>query len=155
MSKYERVYIKQQKIEEAIKTYQNLINIESFISGVRWAEEYLRECRKRKQYPTQKEMKTWFEYEDGQLIWVSKRYKGTKIGSIAGTENKSHAYRSININRKRYLTHRCIWIWHHGDISSNMVIDHIDNNPVNNKIENLRLVTYSENNQNISRISSR
>ena len=37
---------------------------------------------------------------------------------------------------------------YHGHIDDTMQIDHIDGNPVNNRIENLRLVTRSQNQHN-------
>lgn len=40
---------------------------------------------------------------------------------------------------------RVIYAWFKGDIEDGMVIDHIDNNPYNNKIENLQKLTPEEN----------
>ena len=47
---------------------------------------------------------------------------------------------------KTYLYHRLIYIWHYGDIQYD--IDHINNNPLDNRIENLRDITRGENNKN-------
>ncbi|MDA7436471.1 HNH endonuclease [Synechococcus sp. AH-601-B19] len=49
---------------------------------------------------------------------------------------------------KRVAIHRIIWTIINGDIEEGMVIDHIDRDKCNNKIENLRCVTQSENNRN-------
>jgi hypothetical protein len=44
--------------------------------------------------------------------------------------------------------HLLIWIMHYGDIPENLVVDHIDRDKSNNFIENLRLLTKSQNNRN-------
>ena len=49
---------------------------------------------------------------------------------------------------KMYLLHRIIYEAHFGKIPDNLVIDHIDRNPENNDISNLRLVPRSINNMN-------
>lgn len=78
-------------------------------------------------------------------------------GKMAGF---SHAIRKyflvfINYNGKarNYRAHRIVYsLYHNIDISNELVIDHIDRNPKNNKIENLRLVSQATNsaNKNIS-----
>ena len=50
--------------------------------------------------------------------------------------------------RYRLLMHRVIWAWHNGCFPT-MEIDHIDLDPTNNRIENLREVTQSENMRNM------
>lgn len=55
-----------------------------------------------------------------------------------------------NAQHKPHSLHRAVWEYHNGPIPERLVIDHIDRNPDNNQIENLRLVTQSENNLNIS-----
>lgn len=63
-------------------------------------------------------------------------------------DKSSGYYRNAQV--KPHSLHRQVWIYHNGDIPSGMVIDHIDRNKSNNQIENLRLVTPSENNHNIT-----
>lgn len=41
-----------------------------------------------------------------------------------------------------------MWVLFHYKIDRTLVIDHIDRNPSNNFIDNLRLVTQGENNKN-------
>lgn len=55
-----------------------------------------------------------------------------------------------NAQHKPHSLHRAVWEYHYGEIPEGMVIDHIDRNTDNNQIENLRCVTQSENNKNIS-----
>lgn len=47
-----------------------------------------------------------------------------------------------------YSVHRIIWQMFHGDIPEGMVIDHINGDPWDNRITNLRLVTQKQNVQN-------
>jgi hypothetical protein len=58
------------------------------------------------------------------------------IGSIAGSP-MSRNYWKITINRKTYLAHRLAWLYVHG-CWPRQYIDHIDGDPRNNAIQNLR-----------------
>lgn len=85
-----------------------------------------------------------FEYKDGFLYWKTGR-SGIQPGLQAGSKEKNGYYR-IRFNGKKYLTHRLIFLMHHGFMPK--FVDHADNNPNNNRIENLREATRTENNQN-------
>ena len=63
--------------------------------------------------------------------------------------DKSSGYYQ-NAQVKPHSLHRQVWIYHNGEIPKGLVIDHIDRDRNNNQIENLRLVTHSENNKNVS-----
>jgi len=94
---------------------------------------------------TQEYLKTLFDYVDGNL--VTKTTRGClKTGTIAGTI-KTDLYRSIVIDRKSYCAHRLIWLYVYGKFPDNY-IDHINHDRSDNRIENLRDVTISENNRN-------
>ena len=96
---------------------------------------------------TQQELKDLFEYTDGKLI--RKISKGnTKAGSSIGNFRKD-GYLQAEINRHKYLLHRLIYIYHYG--TAPKYIDHINGIKSDNKIENLRSATYSENNRNAKR----
>jgi hypothetical protein len=88
-----------------------------------------------------------FYYEDGKLFNKTKRSKNTIVGEEAGRLS-NRGYRQIMVNRKFYLSHRLIYIFHHGEIADKLYIDHIDRDKSNNNIENLRLVTIQENQWN-------
>ncbi len=94
---------------------------------------------------TQDKVKELFEYRDGALFWKVKLNSRIVIGSKAGTLDKD-GYVCIKIDKKIYKSHRLIYLYHHGNLPT--FIDHIDGNKSNNKIENLRSATNSENVKN-------
>ena len=63
------------------------------------------------------------------------------------TKGNLHAsgYYYVGIDRKRYCVHRFIWECVNGVIDDDRVIDHINNNKTDNRIENLQLVTQQQN----------
>lgn len=87
---------------------------------------------------TYAEIKEIFDYKDGFFYWKKKISKKTVVGSVVGTDVDSRYHRT-QIYKKLYLTHRLIYLWHHGYMPKE--IDHIDGNSKNNKIENLRETT--------------
>lgn len=60
----------------------------------------------------------------------------------------SIGYWVIDLEHKRYFVHRLIYEMSYGEIPEDKEIDHIDGNRANNHIDNLRLVTRSQNQQN-------
>jgi len=92
-----------------------------------------------------------YEPETGRLLWKVKR-PGPKtfIGMVAGSVKTDGRYRSVCLNGKRNYVHRIVWEMHFGQIPSGMCIDHIDGNGLNNKLQNLRVATLSENQRNRS-----
>ena len=56
-------------------------------------------------------------------------------------------YRRIKIGNRQVFAHRLAWLYFYGEWPSEM-IDHIDGNPSNNAISNLRLATSQINSQN-------
>ena len=88
-----------------------------------------------------------FEYRDGNLYTKKPQLRSRmKIGDKCGSFPKNHKYGSININRKTYLLHRIIFLYHYGYIPE--YIDHINGNSFDNIIEKLRPCTLIENQQN-------
>lgn len=59
--------------------------------------------------------------------------------------SKSGMYYTIGIHSHSKLMHRLIWEHCNGLIPEDKVVDHIDDNPDNNRIENLQLLTQAEN----------
>jgi hypothetical protein len=90
----------------------------------------------------QKELQEIFDYKDGKLIWNVDWSDKIKKGKIAGSIRK-HGYIQIAINKKSYLAHRLIYIYHYNFCPK--YIDHINNDPTDNRIENLRECTLRQN----------
>ena len=99
---------------------------------------------------TQEYLKSLLDYnpETGKFIWKVSKNNRVKSGSEAGTIQSS-GHRSILIDKKDYLAHRLAWLWYYGRWPEDQ-IDHINHNPDDNRIENLREVSNQENGKNQS-----
>jgi HNH endonuclease len=97
---------------------------------------------------TQEKLKEVLCYapDTGIFTWkINTCRSQTKIGDSAGS--RSNGYLEICINQRRYKAHRLAWLYTHGYFPENQ-IDHIDRNPANNSIKNLREVSQVCNNRN-------
>jgi len=117
--------------------------------------------------PDQKILKLVFDYEEdtGKLYWkfVSEatatrlgwsskrskqhntRYSGKEAGHEFTNTSGAQSYQ-VRYDGKSYYVHRIIWQWYHG--SECNLIDHIDGNPLNNRIPNMRSVDNKTNTKN-------
>lgn len=77
-----------------------------------------------------------------------RKSNGLPVGSI----NKL-GYCVIRIDNRLYAAHRLAWLYAHGKWPDG-VIDHINGERSDNRIENLRDITKAENHQNIKRAQS-
>lgn len=85
-----------------------------------------------------------YHYENGKLYKTGYLH----IGHVeVGWFDKSAGYHRIQIGGETWMLYRLIWIWHFGEIPKGMTIDHKDHDKTNNRIENLRLATRSEQNK--------
>lgn len=85
-----------------------------------------------------------FDYLDGHLLW--KKSKGrAKKGYHAGRKVKD-GYLQTCVNQVRLLNHQIVFMMFHGFIPKE--IDHINRNVSDNRVENLREITRSENLKN-------
>jgi hypothetical protein len=109
--------------------------------------QYLREC---------------FDYfpESGKLTWKTRpvehfkdthamnawnaRYAGQEAGCLA-----NRGYKQCRILRGLMRNHTIAWALHYGEFPT--IVDHIDRNPLNNAIANLRVCTCAENSRNTVR----
>lgn len=100
---------------------------------------------------TQARLKELLKYDPltGRLMWAVSR-PGKHRGSDAGCIKRDEAgkkYRQTSVDSIRYLDHRLIWLYIHGELPAEE-IDHIDGDGLNNKMENLRSVSHAVNQRN-------
>lgn len=86
--------------------------------------------------------------ETGEIRWSKACSRGSLTHRVAGS-NMNNGYRQVKIGGSTYLVHRVIWAIVYG-VWPEKSIDHIDGNRHNNAVSNLRLVTASQNMQNLS-----
>lgn len=89
--------------------------------------------------------------DTGQFIRLKPTSRKTKVGEIVGTYHKATGYVYLSINKKKYRAHRLAWFYSYGYWPEND-IDHINGNRADNRLENLREATRSENMYNQTRV---
>lgn len=94
---------------------------------------------------TKEQLLDAFEYKDGKLFWNINVSRKVRIGREINTINKQ-GYIQFKFNGKHMYAHRAIFLMHHGFLPKS--IDHINCNKLDNRIENLRESTTSQNGQN-------
>jgi len=96
---------------------------------------------------TQKALQELLYYnpETGVFTWKQKITSKVIVGSLAGGYRQD-GYYHIRIQGVKYLAHRLIWLYMYGELPD--YIDHRDGNPSNNRLDNLRSCTNSQNSQN-------
>ena len=109
-----------------------------------------------KPLPTQSQLLESYRYEPhtGHIYWTV---------PVTGSDRSSHptnmikplgysdssGYRKARVNKQIYCLHRLIWVMAYGQDPGSASIDHIDGDPSNNKLDNLRLVTQVVNCRNM------
>ena len=100
-----------------------------------------------------------FYYADGSLYWRERERSfflkekdftawNNKYPNVrAGTDGDRYRFISTKTLGRtlKSLEHRIIWILHHGDIPLGIQIDHRNRKTFDNRLENLRLATCSQN----------
>lgn len=91
---------------------------------------------------TQKQLHELFDYRDGHLYWKHDMCRGRiKAGERAGCQGGR--YWKIKLFQKCYYAHRLVWLWHYLNVPE--LIDHKNQNGLDNRIENLRPASKQQN----------
>jgi uncharacterized protein YkuJ len=96
---------------------------------------------------TQEELKEILEYnpDTGVLKWNKTLRNGVQKGrEVSGLDKDG--YLRVKYNGKTYMAHRLAWLYVYGEYPN--IIDHIDRDVTNNRIENLRNVDNYTNRKN-------
>ena len=119
----------------------------------------------KKQYPSVEYLRQVLEYRDGKLFWLERprehfksdaswkysktRFSGTEAGHLGHSKrgNVTVDRHLVNIDGSHIYRSLIVWALHHGQWPKHL-IDHKDQNTLNDKIENLRECTKSLNGAN-------
>lgn len=90
---------------------------------------------------TAKELRGLFDYDQD-----TGDFRRRSSGRLAGS-TRPDGYRLISVKRRLYYAHRLAWLYVYGEWPSS-TLDHRNGDNGDNRIANLRLATYSQNNAN-------
>jgi hypothetical protein len=139
------------------KRRNDTLIVEKIVKAREEANRIKKRRRREKPLPVWKDLVYYDETSATCLRWLVDRYHGpndsvlfAKAGDICGGINSASSYVTYRFmyHYKTYLVHRVIWELHNGVIEDGLQIDHVDGNPANNKLCNLRLVTPTVNSKN-------
>jgi hypothetical protein len=98
---------------------------------------------------TQQKLQELFHYDPETGHFTARVFRGTsakKAGERVGVRSDGK-YPSIWIDGKLHKCHRLAWLYVYGELPA-LQIDHINGDPADNRISNLRLASQSQNKAN-------
>jgi hypothetical protein len=93
--------------------------------------------------------RVWYDSQTG-LFHTLKDTGRSKVGDVV-TNVRKDGYCRVNVFGEKLLAHRLAWFYVHAEWPK-FDIDHIDGNPSNNTLSNLRVLARNENLQNIRKV---
>jgi len=104
-----------------------------------------------KKYPSRLEILEYFDFRNGVFYWKKLTTNAVKIGDEAGIRNDK-GYVIISFKNCSYRAHKLVWILEHNEPPPD-VIDHINRCRWDNRPQNLRRASRSENAMNAGKRS--
>lgn len=103
-----------------------------------------------RELPSREELLELFYYDDC-LRWRKDKKKG--VQNVKASERvvgciKRHGYSEIMVNGVKYFLSRIVYQTVHGNLTPDLVIDHINRDRLDNRVENLRATSVKHNNRN-------
>ena len=94
----------------------------------------------------------WVFSDDGKIYWKNDRPPSVVAGMPAGCINCA-GYQVVSLLGSQYKVHRLVYAYHTGDWP--IIVDHINGNRSDNRIENLRAVPPYVNSANTNKVSGK
>lgn len=91
-----------------------------------------------------------YDPETGIFTWkrdVGKRFKAGDVAGCPNNNDNKNARRRIKVDGRLYCTNVLAWYWMTGSMPTS-IVDHRNRNSLDDRWENLRLATGSQNNHN-------
>lgn len=101
---------------------------------------------KRYPLPSVQRLKELFDYDRRGFFVRKTGGFAVRKGQRAGSTKRKDGYCQMRVDGTKFLTHRLVFLYHNNFCPIH--IDHINRKPWDNRIENLRETSYSNNNLN-------
>lgn len=107
--------------------------------------ELIKEKMKRLYQINKEEAKELFNYKDGCLYWKEQNFANSRNMDKSVGYSNGEPYLKFSYMYNIYRVHVTIWNYHYGEIEDDQMIYHIDQDKLNNRIENLEVISLKEN----------